>query len=178
MCSVCVCTNVHPASPENLLRRHNHFSPIVMNPSTTSDCRTRTLASTNQELQMCRVVWGWVYGGRMGLSIPTPNHHQTDWPTSSGSYNSIGCQLFWLPIGSREVAEAATTSAHVFFFLIHCCGEMPSPWQHTTTNRQCAHATRGNVMSLPVRKVVSRKQKVRRALLLAPLPERWRNHPP
>lgn len=31
MCSVCICTNVHPASPENLLRRHNHFSPTVIN---------------------------------------------------------------------------------------------------------------------------------------------------
>lgn len=41
---------------------------------------------------------------------------------------------------------------------------MPSPWQHTTTNQQCAHATRCYMMSLPVRKVVSRKQKVRRAL--------------
>lgn len=56
-----------------------------------------------------------------------------------------------------------------FFPLVHCCSETPSPWQHITTNQECAHATRSYVMSLPARKVVSTKQKVTRHVSCWPL---------
>lgn len=70
---LCLILYQHPSCFTLKPQMSQWFLSYCHETSTTSECRTRTLASTNQELQTCRVVWGGVYGGGHGC----PSQPQT-----------------------------------------------------------------------------------------------------